>query len=394
MDIILDKNRILPVLAKIQGITGRSTTIAATNNVRIEARSIPIGAGEEFPDLEQGELLITATDLEVGYMGSFPSTVRTPGTIMIDSRKLYEIVKAFPSEEISVSVQQPGWCEISSSTVQYQIVCSGADDFPEPPFVESVEFFKIGPYSLMDTVRKNLMIPYDASDPRTHTHSCHLSMYGRESGDKVMAAASTNGSCMGLFEITFPEATEVYCPAKNEVIPKKRLKELLKFLDGEYDLESAGRVSMGFKPGFMVVRKQNETLSIRMTEAEFPDYFQIFASTEGNTFVADNVKLKSLLKRVSILNDSAYQSAEFVFDKDQLKVKVTNPHIGEASETMPVTYIGEPFRAHFNPKLWLDLLAGIDTAHVIGRLISNERPCIITGDTDRAFTAAVMPMRG
>ena len=75
----IQKSEIVDVLSKIQGLTGRRSSLAITECILITAS-------------ETG-LQVVATDLETGYEGSFSASVETPGTIAISARKFYEIVR-------------------------------------------------------------------------------------------------------------------------------------------------------------------------------------------------------------------------------------------------------------------------------------------------------------
>ncbi|MEE4608963.1 MAG: DNA polymerase III subunit beta, partial [Desulfobacteraceae bacterium] len=61
MRVSIQKNLFLDVLGKIQGITGRRSSLAITTNVILNA--------------ENDGLSLAATDLETGFCGVYPATV-------------------------------------------------------------------------------------------------------------------------------------------------------------------------------------------------------------------------------------------------------------------------------------------------------------------------------
>ena len=79
MKFAIQKNEIVDVLSKIQGLTGRRSSLAITECVLITAA-------------EEG-IQVIATDLETGYEGNFPANVEMPGAIAISARKFFEIVR-------------------------------------------------------------------------------------------------------------------------------------------------------------------------------------------------------------------------------------------------------------------------------------------------------------
>ena len=114
MRITIQKSEISDVLSQIQGLTGRKTSLAITENVLLQT-------GETGVQL-------TATDLETGFEGNFPAQVEANGTIAINARKLNEIVKNFPTDAIHVTEMENNWIEIASDNVEYHLVGMNPDD--------------------------------------------------------------------------------------------------------------------------------------------------------------------------------------------------------------------------------------------------------------------------
>jgi DNA polymerase-3 subunit beta len=72
MKFIINKTDILDVLSNIQGLTGHKSNLAITETVLIQTNP----ASNE-------SIKIAATDLETGFMGSFPAKVESQGAIAI-----------------------------------------------------------------------------------------------------------------------------------------------------------------------------------------------------------------------------------------------------------------------------------------------------------------------
>ena len=89
MNFTIKKGDILAVLSKIQGLTNRKSNLAITENVLLTTT-------------EQA-ITLMATDLETGIEGSYPASVDDNGSIAINARKFFEIVREFPSEDIIVN---------------------------------------------------------------------------------------------------------------------------------------------------------------------------------------------------------------------------------------------------------------------------------------------------
>ena len=154
MKITVKKGDLLPVLAKVQRLAGRKTNLAITTNLLMKTTD----SGTS----------ICVTDLETGFEGLYPAAVESEGTIAINARKFYEIVRDFPSDDIGLNEVENHWIEIGNEHVEYHIVGMNPDDFPEIPKIEAVEFFDLAisaaPDHLMSRFNKGIVLLYDMRD--------------------------------------------------------------------------------------------------------------------------------------------------------------------------------------------------------------------------------------
>ncbi len=81
------------------------------------------------------------------------------------------------------------------------------------------------------------------------------------------------------------------------------------------------------------------------------------------------------------------------FADGALRVSAQTPDVGEASDTLPVPFAGEPFEIGFNPEF---LIAGLQSAgadNVILKLISPLRPGLLEAADGSGFLYLIMPIR-
>jgi DNA polymerase-3 subunit beta len=371
MKATINKNDILPVLAKIQGLAGRKTNLAITTNVLIQTTESGIS--------------ITATDLETGFEGFYPASIDAQGVIAINARKLFEIVRDFPSEDIYVNEVENHWIEIGNQNVEYHIVGLNPDDFPEIPKIEAVEFFEIDSTALHRMIEKTVIISGASDDNRAHI----IGIYGeriQQDDQKIFRMVSTDGSRLSKADFVFDKDFDL--PAgDNVLIPKKGLVEVAKFLYSE------GPVKIGIKDNNFIVKKEKETLIIRLLEGDFPEYGDIVIKKDGHDIVLDRQLFLMTLKRMSILSSDEYKGVIFHFSQDKLVINSTNPDIGESKEDMELAYKGDPMEVMYNPKFFIDTLGVLDEDNIILNIVDDQKPCKIEGETDKSYLSVIMPMR-
>ena len=371
MKATINKNDILPVLSKIQVLAGRKTNLAVTTSILIQT--------------EESGISIAATDLETGFEGFYPAKIDAQGVIAINARKLYEIVRDFPSEDIFINEIENHWIEIGNQTVEYHIVGLNPDDFPEIPKIEDVDFFEIDSAFFAKMIEKTAIITGSSDDNRAHIIGIFAERI-QEEKQKIFRLVSTDGSRLSKADFVFSKKFDLPS-GPNVLIPKKGLTEVAKFLNSE------GSVKIGFKDNNFIVKKEKETLIIRLLEGDFPQYGDIVHKTEGHDIPLDRQLFLMMLKRMSILSSDEYKGVIFHFNTDKLLINSTNPDIGESKEDMDINYKGDPVEVMYNPKFFIDTLGVIDEDNIILNIIDEEKPCKLEGENNKSFLSVIMPMR-
>ena len=371
MKATINKNDILPVLSKTQGLAGRKTSLAITTSLLIQT--------------EESGISIAATDLETGFEGFYPAKIDAQGVIAINARKIYEIVRDFPSDDIYISEIENHWIEIGNQTVEYHIVGLNPDDFPEIPKIEDVDFFEVNSAFFAKMIEKTAIITGATDDNRAHIIGIYAERI-QENEQKIFRLVSTDGSRLSKADYLFSKEFELPS-GPNVLIPKKGLTEVAKFLDSE------GSVKIGFKDNNFIVKKEKETLIVRLLEGDFPQYSDIILKADGHDIPLDRQLFLMMLKRMSILSSDEYKGVIFHFNTDKLLINSTNPDIGESKEDMVISYKGDPVEVMYNPKYFIDTLGVIDDDNIILNIIDEQKPCKIEGENDKSFLSVIMPMR-
>ena len=370
MNFTVKKSDIIDVLSKVQGLTGRKSNLAITTNVLIRSKD--------------SEISIVATDLETGFEGFYPAVVETEGSLALNARKLYEIVRDFPSDEIRVNEIDNHWFEIGNKNVEYHIVGMNPEDFPEIPQIESVGFFEIESAALKNMIEKSLVIGV-VDDKRAHIIGVYFEKIETDT-HQIVRMVSTDGSRLSTVDQIYEK--DVNLPIESSVlIPKKGLNEVNKFL------EPAGVVQIGFKDNHFIVKKEVETIIIRLLEGEFPNYSEIIKKREGHRIPLNRQMFLMTLKRMSIMSSDDYRGVIFKFSDDKLMITSTNPDIGESKEEMGIEFKGDTIEAAFNPRFFIDAVNAINEEKVFLDIVDEEKPCLIQGVEDKRFLSVIMPMR-
>lgn len=379
MKAILLKSSILPVLNRLQGITGRKTNLAITTNVLIKARN--------------NFVTVVATDLETSFTGIYEAQTINEGSVLLNARKFFEIVREFPQDEIHISDEDNTTSRITigngvtsgSGKIEYSLVCMELDEFPTVTDVENLTFFEMEAQALSQIIERSIVINGSADERRVHITGAELELF--EEGDhSIFRMVSTDGSRLSVCDYhSEHKGLELQEPV---IISKKSLSEVNKFLD------SGDVVKVAVKGSDFIVKIEAETIIIKLMEGNFPAYRPIVEKSQDAIDVKLNrANFLNILKRLLILSSDSYRGALFEFNANVLTVKSNNPDIGESTESIEIEYAGEPLQVMFNPRFLIETINLIEADDVCMSLVNSEMPCLVRGVDDDKYVTVTMPMR-
>ncbi len=385
MKFSINRKSISDVLSLIQGVTSRTTTLAITSVVLIKS--------------EGSQIIVTANDLETVFQGQYDADVESDGIISINAKKLYEIVKEYPDNLFPINEIENRWVEIGEGNIQYHIVSSDYDNFPEYPVIEDISFVETDSAMLKKIVDVAASISYSKEEKRPYVLGALLEYINNENGDAsisgtdqtnndntafLLRMVSTDSKRLYSFDISLNGVFDI--PEDGVIVPKKGLSELGKFLN------VSGKVNIGVKDNHFIVKRENEIMMIKLLEGEYPDYKRVL-STEGFTPIHINRSIfMMMMKRMSILVSDDFKSVIFNFRENELVVTITNPDIGESKEEISIGYTGDHVESAFNPKYFIDALNAIKSEDVLVHIKDSRNPCILKGHDDVSFICAIMAM--
>ena len=77
-----------------------------------------------------------------------------------------------------------------------------------------------------------------------------------------------------------------------------------------------------------------------------------------------------------------------------MTISSASPEVGEAIETIEVSYTGEPLLIGFNSRYLLDIVASLEPVeNLVAELHGTSGPGVLFDEHDRSYISVVMPMR-
>ena len=371
------KSDIINTLANIQGITGKKSSLAITENILIKTT-------------DKG-LSICATDIETGFEGLYPAKIQEPGEIAINARDFYDIVKKSGKEDIFITENKKQWIEITDlkdgNSLKYNIVGANTQEFPELPRIKDISYFEMEAGILKKMMAWAVQVMYSGDEKRVHILGANFECIESDNDIKIIMI-STDGKRLTKTESNLKDNNiNGMEPGQQIIIPKKALNEVQKFL---YD---KGKVGIGVKENYFVVKKDNEIIYINLFSGNFPDLKGLFEDEDRTVIELEKKEFKNMLERMSILTSEDYKGVIFKFEKNKLTINAANPERGESSEFIDISYDKNLIETMFNPHYFIDALNIIDESKVYLKIKDEQTPCIICGKDSEQNLNIIMPMK-
>jgi DNA polymerase-3 subunit beta len=372
MELTLAKADLQKELQLCQGVVEKRSTIPILSNVLIRA--------------ENGRLQISATDLDVTILSSCAARITTPGGVTVEAKRFFDIVRSLPDADVHISLGENYQLMIESGTAKFRILGLAAEDYPTLPTVNVSDAYSIS-LSELKTMVSKVVFAITHEETRFQLNGALLKVQPSK-----MEMVATDGHRMAL--INFPqESTRSGKTTELTIlIPRKALHEIQR-------LEAAedGTVRFGTSDNHLFFEAGDRRLLARMIDVNFPNYMEVISRDNDRQVLVDRERLLATIRRVSLVANERTRAVRFDFAPGKLTVSSTNPELGDARETVPIDYAGNPFFVGLNAAYVTDFLGAIDTQQVALNLKDENSQCIgrptAPEDLPYEYTYVVMPMR-
>jgi DNA polymerase-3 subunit beta len=374
MELTVAKADLQKELQLCQGVVEKRSTIPILSNVLLKAAD--------------GKLAIAATDLDVTVLSACPARITTPGGVTIEARRLFDIVRSLPDEDVHITMQENNSLLVESGTAKFRLLGLPAEDYPTLPSVDMSEAYTISLEELKTMVGK-VRFAITHEETRFQLNGALLKIQPTK-----MEMVATDGHRMAL--INFPKGGNGKTKKGSDftvLIPRKALEEILR-LEGD----DQGAVRFGVSDNQLFFEAGERRLMARMIDVNFPNYMEVISRDNDRRVLVDRERLLSTIRRISLVANERTRAVRFDFAPGKLTVSSTNPELGDARETVPIDYAGNPFFVGLNAAYVTDFLSAVDTPQVSLDLKDENSQCIgkpstNTEDLPYDYLYVVMPMR-
>ena len=360
MKFSLAKQVLLDGLNKVAGVVSTRPSMPILSNVLIEAT--------------EGELKLTATNMELTVQATVPCIVETPGAFTLPAKKLQSHVRLQEDGEVSVEVKgNVAHIRCNRNTAKmYGLV---AEEFPAAPVFKEAREFEV-PQTMLNRGLRYTEFAIASDGSRYVLNGIYTCFQ-----DGKLTLVATDGRRLALFEneLEFPESQQVCIN-----LPARAVAEIHRLLG------DSGIVHVRVTSNQASFDLGDTVLTTKLIDGTYPNYRQVIPSRYNERITLPAQRLNEAVSRVAQIADEKKNTVLFHITPGKISVQSGSANVGESNEDVPVDYEGRELSITFNADFVLSPLKAVGENEVSIDLIDASSPGVMRVADE--FLYVLMPM--
>lgn len=369
------------------------------------ARSLPAKPTQPvlkgiFIEATDDGLQLSGFDRETSNKIRINAQVDIPGKILVAGKLASEIVGSLPNKPITLETQGTKVL-VTSGNSRFELPAMTIEDYPVLPDMPAITG-TIDPHLLGEVVGQVAV-----AAGRDETLPMLTGVHMEIDGENVVIAA-TDRYRLALRSFTWNPAD---ANAQAELlIPAKTLHEATRSLDPHstepIELLAGSGEDIG-KDGLLGIASESRETTTRLLDAKFPQVRPLLPTSHKAIASIEAAPLQEAIRRVALVSDRNSQ-IKMDFSEGTVTLSAGGGETGNATESLPCAFAGEPLSIAFNPQYLKDGLSVIATPRVFFGFTLPSRPAIMLPEPANApeadaegnfptpqtdFTFLLMPVR-
>ena len=357
----------------VMSVVGTRKTMPILQNVLIEAK--------------EGLVWLTTTNLDLGAKCSIKAEVSEEGTITLPVKELGRIIRELADMEVSVETSETPKATISTRGSIFNVIGMDSKEFPPLPELEEKKEFSFDREELISML-KSVSYAQSVNEERYMLKGVFFQIL-----DGKLSLVATDGRRLAVTNnhVETKDEGEFILPSLSvneiEKLPDVGNKIKISFTDRQVAFELSvekGEDNTGFQNSIYLISK--------VVEGKYPNYKQVIPKDDFNAATIERELMQECVHRAALVSD----------EKVTLRIKEEAMEItglstlGDACESMSISYKGNDAMVSFNPRFILDPLRSITKDKIILEFRDDMSPGVFKINNDNgetSFLCVVMPIR-
>jgi DNA polymerase III subunit beta len=368
LELKLKKSDFQRELGLVQMVVERRHTIPILSHVLIESS-------------EKG-ITICGTDLDISLRTECPAEVLEGGSVTVQARKLFEIVRNLPESEIHLKGEENNRVSLQCERSRFKVVGLPRENFPEIPAFSEARL--VIPSGIFKASIERTVFATTQEESRYALSGVQMEVL--HSGKLRMVA--TDGHRLAFIEkaMDVPEGFEDL----KILIPKKALAECARLV-----AESEDDVEINTDENHIYFRVGPRQLVSRLLAGQFPNYEMVLPKDNNRIVQLSAEAISAALRRVSLVSDERSRAVRLTVSPGRIDLSCQRADEDEeAREDVLASYEGEGFEIGFNSNYVLDFFNVLPSGDVRFEFKDGQGPALLRPVEDEYdYCYVVMPMR-
>lgn len=339
---------------------------------------LPVLTGIKF-ELKENELILTGSDSDITIQTIIKDGIEViePGSVVLSSRYILEIVKKIDSESVHIYIVDGTLTRIEGSGSKFDLNGTSYIDYPRIDLKENGSHFEMQSTDLKQAIEQT---SFATSEKETRPVLTGVNFKAK---DRTLECIATDSYRLAKrilnidSDITF-----------NIIIPKKSLIEISRIIEKDENIDlyvSDRKVLFIF-----------DTLKIqtRLIDGTYPDTSRLIPDEFGYSMSVDSTSLLNSIDRASLLSNEQTNIIKLSMSEDNVIISSHSQEIGSVEENLSRAFFkGEPLSISFSAKYLNDAIKSINGDKVRLLFTGEMRPFIIKDFEKEDIMQLVLPVR-
>ncbi len=318
----------------VSGVINQSTTKPILKNVKIEVK--------------ENKIELFATDLEVGikYIINNDDYIdcNEDGIVVVPGSNFENILRDWIEEDVEINSLDK-CCEISGESSKFLINGeANIELFPEEPTFVEENFIEIDPFLLNSMIKRTIFVIINERIRYTLS-----GVLFKIEGDNLYLI-STDGRRLSKVSTNINNPDGISC---NCIIPVKGLVQLEKAISASLKSDHTDEIKSVLKVkvenNSILFKTQDFILFSQLIEGKYPDFNKIVPSSSNISITLNTSKLRSAVKRASVVTTENSNVVKFNFYNNKLILTAEASDVGNSQVVIDIDYSDDQFEIGFNP---------------------------------------------
>ena len=334
-------------------------------------------------------LALASTDGEASSALEIPVQGDREGTALVPGRLLGDVVRSLPNAAVEAEVDGDRLL-LNCGRAKFNLRLIPNPDltaFPEPPSDGALPAGQVATLKAEEFALTVLQVARAAS---ADTARPVLTGVQLEAGADSLVAVATDSYRLAMRTVPWDQGVEA-----NVLVPRRALEEARRSAE-----QVGSEVKLGLDSAEATFAFGDRILRTRLIEGKYPDVRQLIPPGFERRLLIDRSALIEVVRRVSVVGDATSTTTPVTLDltADTVRVTAGSGEAGEAEESMPGEFTGEPMQIAFNPRYLTDGLDAAGGEDAVLEFRDELKPAVIRpyradDDTPSDYLYLLMPVR-